>query len=156
MESPSPILPHNKEAEEYLLGGVLLENSSLDIISEIISPEDFYAERHRIIYEEMLSLRDRGSIDLVSWSNLSKAKGSRTRSGASYIAQLADRIPTTANIEYYARLIREKAILRSLIVGAETSSKTARNPGEEVPLVLEYAEQVIFDINKQLKNKKGD
>ena len=157
MENASPVLPHNKEAEEYLLGGVLLENSSLDLISEIISPDDFYAERHRIIYEEMLRLVDKGlPIDLVSLTEAVESNGRQEKvGGASYIAQLSDRIPTTANIEYYARLIREKAILRSLIVGAGEIVKTARNPGEEVPMVLEYAEQIIFDINKQIKNKKG-
>ncbi|HQI01538.1 MAG TPA: replicative DNA helicase [Deltaproteobacteria bacterium] len=157
MESSSAVLPHNKEAEEFILGGVLLENSSLDIICEIISPEDFYTERHRIIYEEMLGLMDKAlPIDLVSLTEAVEAKGKQDKvGGASYIAQLADRIPTTANIEYYARLIREKAILRSLIIGAGEIIKTARTPGEEVPGVLEYAEQIVFDINRQLKNKRG-
>ncbi|HNY64503.1 MAG TPA: replicative DNA helicase [Deltaproteobacteria bacterium] len=157
MEAVSAALPHNKEAEEFLLGGVLLENSSLDLLCEIISPEDFYAERHRIIYEEMLSLMDKGlPIDLVSLTEAIERKGKQDKvGGGSYIAQLADRIPTTANIEYYARLIREKAILRSLIVGAGEIIKTARNPGEEVPQVLEHAEQIIFDINRQLKSKRG-
>jgi len=157
MDNDSPVLPHNKEAEEYLLGGVLLENSSLDLISEIISPDDFYTERHRIIYEEMLRLMDKGlPIDLVSLTEAVESNGRQDKvGGASYIAQLADRIPTTANIEYYARLVRDKAILRSLIVGAGEIVKSARNPGEEVSLVLEHAEQIIFDINKQIKNKKG-
>ncbi len=157
MEISSAALPHSKEAEEFILGGVLLENSSLDIICEIIMPDDFYAERHRIIYEEMLSLMDKGmAIDLVSLTEAVEGKGKQDKvGGASYIAQLADRIPTTANIEYYARLIREKAVLRSLIVGAGEIIKTARNPGEDVPQVLEYAEQIVFDINRQLKSKKG-
>lgn len=157
MEASVAALPHNKEAEEYILGGVLLENSSIDVICEIITTDDFYAERHRIIYEEMLNLTDKGMpIDLVSLTEAVEGKGQQDKvGGASYIAQLADRIPTTANIEYYARLIREKAVLRSLIVGAGEIIKTARNPGEDVPQVLEYAEQIIFDINRQLKNKKG-
>ena len=157
MESTSAALPHNKEAEEFILGGVLLENSSLDLLCEIISPDDFYAERHRIIYQEMLALTEKGlPIDLVSLTEAIEGKGKQDKvGGGSYIAQLADRIPTTANIEYYARLIREKAILRSLIVGAGEIIKTARNPGEEVPQVLEHAEQIIFDVNRQLKNKRG-
>lgn len=134
-----------------------MENSSLDIISEIITPDDFYTERHRIIYEEMLGLIDKGlPIDLVSLTEAVEKRGKQDKvGGASYIAQLGDRIPTTANIEYYAHLIREKAVLRSLIVGAGEIVKTARNPGEDVPKVLEYAEQIIFDINRQIKNRKG-
>ncbi|MFY9397654.1 MAG: replicative DNA helicase [Desulfomonilia bacterium] len=157
MESVAPVLPHNMEAEEYLLGGVLLENSSLDLISEIITPQDFYSERHRIIYEEMLGLVEKGvPIDLVSLTEAIESRGKQDKTGgAAYIAQLSDKIPTTANIEYYARLVRDKAILRSLILGAGEIVKIARNPGEEVPLVLEYAEQIIFDINKQANSKKG-
>lgn len=157
MESAVAVLPHNKEAEEFILGGVLLENSSLDVVCEIITADDFYAERHRIIYEEMLGLMDKGlPIDLVSLTEAVENKGKQGKvGGASYIAQLADRIPTTANIEYYAGLIREKAVLRSLIVGAGEIIKTARTPGEDVPQVLEHAEHIIFDINRQLKSKKG-
>jgi replicative DNA helicase len=157
MDDASVILPHNKEAEEYILGGVLLENSSLDIITEILSPEDFYAERHRILFEEMLHLMDRGlPIDLVSLTEAIEKKGRQDKvGGASYIAQLADYIPTTANIEYYAKLIRDKSILRSLITGAGKIIKNARNPGEEISHVLENAEQIIFNINKQIKDKKG-
>jgi len=157
MDDSSVILPHNKEAEEYILGGVLLENSSLDIITEILSPDDLYAERHRIIYEEMLCLMDSGlPIDLVSLTEAIEKNGRKEKvGGASYIAQLADHIPTTANIEYYAKLVRDKSILRSLIAGAGQIIKNARNPGEDVPDILENAEQIIFNINKQIKDKKG-
>ncbi|MBN2296993.1 MAG: replicative DNA helicase [Deltaproteobacteria bacterium] len=157
MDDSSLVLPHSKEAEEYILGGVLLENSSLDVITEIVSPDDFYAERHGIIFEEMLHLMDKGlPIDLVTLIEQIEKKGKQDKvGGASYIAQLSDRIPTTANIEYYAKIIREKSILRSLIAGAGEIIKNARNPGEDIPNVLENSEQIIFNINKQLKDKKG-
>jgi len=157
MADASLILPHAKDAEEYILGGVLLENSSLDVITEIISPEDFYAERHAIIFEEMLHLTDKGlPIDLVTLIEEIEKKGKQDKvGGASYIAQLSDRIPTTANIEYYAKIIRDKSILRSLIAGAGEIIKNARNPGQDIPNVLENSEQIIFNINKQLKDKKG-
>jgi replicative DNA helicase len=140
----SPISPpHNREAEEYILGGVLMENSSFDTVSEIISPADFYAERNRIIFEEMVRLMDKGlPIDLVSLTEAIEARGRLDKvGGASYISQLADNIPTTANIEYYARLVREKCILRS--------------PIGEVSEVLDSAEQIIYAINKQVKDRKG-
>jgi replicative DNA helicase len=157
MDSASIPLPHIGEAEEFLLGGVLLENSSLDIIAEIISPGDFYTERNRIIFEEMIRLADKGlPIDFISLTESIEQKGRLEKiGGATYISQLADRIPTTANIEYYARLIREKSILRSLIIGAGEIIKSARTPMGDVSDVLESAEQVIYAINKQVREKKG-
>ncbi|MGC9323730.1 MAG: replicative DNA helicase [Desulfomonilia bacterium] len=157
MDTASIPLPHNREAEEFILGGILLENSSIDALTEIITAEDFYAERNRIIFEQMLSLMDKGlPIDYISLTEAIERNGSLEKvGGASYIAQLADRVPTTANIEYYARLIREKAILRALIAGAGQIIKSARTPGEEVADLLESAEQIIYSINKHLKDRRG-
>ncbi len=157
MESQLAVLPHNKDAEEYILGGILMENSALDVTTEIISPDDFYAERHRIIYEEMLNLRDKGiAIDLISLPEFVENGGRLDKiGGVSYIAQLAERIPTTANIDYYCRIIKDKAILREFIVGAGEIVKQARTPSEDVADTLEAAEQIIFNINKELKNNNG-
>jgi replicative DNA helicase len=157
MDSPPISLPHSREAEEYILGGILLENSSLDAVTELIAPEDFYAERNRILFHEMLRLMDKGlPIDLVSLTEAVEAKGRLEKvGGASYISQLADNIPTTANIEYYARLVRDKSVLRSLINGAGDIIRNARTPAGEVSDVLEAAEQIIYAINKQVKDRKG-
>jgi len=157
METPPVSLPHNREAEEYILGGILMDNASLDAVTEIISPEDFYAERNRILFDEMLHLMDRGlPIDLVSLTEAVEGKGRLEKvGGASYISQLADNIPTSANIEYYARLVRDKAVLRSLISGAGDIIRNARTPAGEVADVLESAEQIIYAINKQVKDRKG-
>jgi len=158
LEDTAITLPHNREAEEFILGGVLLENSALDAITEKIAPADFYSERHRIIFEEMLALREKGlPIDFVSLSEAIEAKSLMDKvGGASYIAQLADRIPTTANLEYYAALMRDKAILRSLINGAGEIIKLARAPVASVGEAVESAEQIIFNINKELGlQKKG-
>jgi len=158
LEDAAISLPHNREAEEFILGGVLLENAALDAITEKIAPTDFYSERHRIIFEEMLSLREKGlPIDFVSLSEAIEARSLMDKvGGASYIAQLADRIPTTANLEYYANLMRDKAILRALISGAGEIIKLARTPVASVSEAVESAEQIIFNINKELGvQKKG-
>jgi replicative DNA helicase len=157
MNGSSISLPHSREAEEYILGGILLENSALDVVSEIVSPEDFYTERNRILFEEMLRLIDKGlPIDLISMTEAVEQKGKLDKvGGASYISQLADRIPTTANIEYYAKLLREKSILRSLITGAGEIIKSAHTPVGDASEVLESAEQVIYGINKQVRDRKG-
>jgi replicative DNA helicase len=158
LEDVALTLPHNREAEEFILGGVLLENASLDMITEKISPTDFYSERHRIIFEEMLALREKGlPIDFVSLSEAIEARSLMDKvGGTGYIAQLADRIPTTANLEYYANLMRDKAILRSLINGAGEIIKLARAPVAAVGEAVESAEQIVFNINKELgQQKKG-
>jgi len=158
LEDAAITLPHNREAEEFILGGVLLENAALDAITEKIVPTDFYSERHRIIFEEMLALREKGlPIDFVSLSEAIEARSLMDKvGGASYIAQLADRIPTTANLEYYADLMRDKAILRALISGAGEIIKLARAPVSAVAEAVESAEQIIFNINKELGlQKKG-
>ncbi|MCD6281251.1 MAG: replicative DNA helicase [Deltaproteobacteria bacterium] len=150
-------IPHSKDAEEYILGAVLLENSSLDEVIQIIRPDDLYSERNRIIFEEMLDLRDRGIvIDYVSLTEALETKGKlASAGGASYISQLADRIPTTANIEYYASIVKNKSVLRSLINAASSIVKIARQPYDDVSDAVEEAEQLIFSINRDLyaKNK---
>lgn len=150
-------LPHNKDAEEYILGGILMENSSLDSVTEIITPDDFYSERHHLIYDEMLSLRDKGiAIDIISLPEALNNRGNLERvGGISYIALLAERVPTTANLEYYAGLVKDKAVLRSLIVGAGEIIKEARTPHEDVSETLEKAEGIIFRINQQFKSDDG-
>ncbi|HDP25424.1 MAG TPA: replicative DNA helicase [Deltaproteobacteria bacterium] len=157
MDSASIPLPHNREAEEFILGGILLENASLDVLAEIISPSDFYTERNRLLFEEMLSLVEKGlPIDYISLTEAIEKRGCLDKvGGASYIAQLTDRVPTTANIEYHARLVREKAILRALIAGAGEIIKSARTQGEEVSDLLESAEQIIYSINKHIKDRRG-
>lgn len=157
MDNAAATLPYNMDAEQYLIGGVLLENSALDNLTEIISPEDFYSQRHKIIYAEMLKMRDKGvPIDIVSLPEaLGVNVGLEKVGGASYIAQLGERIPTTANIEYYAKLLRDKALLRSLITGAGEIIKTARSPMEDVSEAIDAAEQIIFNVHKELRDKKS-
>ncbi len=157
MKEAIPSVPQSVEAEEYILGGVLLENSALDMVTETISPEDFYSERNRIIYAEMLNLRDKGlPIDYVSLSESVSMKGKLDSiGGVSYITKLTDRIPTTANIEYYAKLLKDKSLLRSLILGANSIIKIARDPIEDVSEALQEAEQIIFNINKGINVGKS-
>jgi replicative DNA helicase len=105
----------------------------------------------------MRRLTDKGlPIDFISLIEAIEQKGALEKvGGVSYISQLSDRIPTTANIEYYAKLIREKSVLRSLINGAGEIIKSARTPSGEVAEVLESAEQIIYAINKQIRDRKG-
>jgi replicative DNA helicase len=155
LEETIAILPHNKDAEEFILGAVLLENSAMDEIIDVLPPADFYSERNRMLYEEMLILRDKGiPIDYITLAESLDRKGKLDKAGgAAYIGQLTDRVPTTADIGYYAGIVKDKAIIRSLITGANEIVKIARTNAGEVTDAVESAEKIIFDINREMRNE---
>jgi replicative DNA helicase len=148
-------LPHNKDAEEFILGSVLLENSAMDEIIDVLSSADFYSERNRMLYEEMLILRDKGiQIDYVTLAeSLDRKNKLEKAGGAAYIGQLTDRVPTTSDIGYYANIVKDKAIIRSLITGASEIIKIARTNAGDVSDAVEAAERIIFDINREIRNE---
>jgi replicative DNA helicase len=143
--------PQNLEAESSVLGGILLENDAVNIVLELLRPEDFYRESHRKVFRAMIELTDRSEpVDLITLSEYLKSRGELDAVGGSaYLASLADFVPTAANIAYYARIVREKSILRSLI---RTATEIATRGYEEqgnVEEFLDTAEKVIFDISEQ-------
>jgi replicative DNA helicase len=143
--------PQNLEAESSVLGGILLENDAVNIVLELLRPEDFYRESHRKVFRAMIELTDRSEpVDLITLSEYLKSRGELDAVGGSaYLASLADFVPTAANIGYYARIVREKSILRSLI---RTATEIATRGYEEqgnVEEFLDAAEKVIFDISEQ-------
>jgi replicative DNA helicase len=143
--------PQNLEAESSVLGGILLENDAINIVLELLRPDDFYRESHRKVFRAMIELTDRTEpVDLITLSEFLKSRGELDAVGGSaYLASLADFVPTAANIAYYARIVREKSILRSLI---RTATEIATRGYEEqgnVEEFLDTAEKVIFDISEQ-------
>jgi replicative DNA helicase len=143
--------PQNLEAESSVLGGILLENDAINIVLELLRPEDFYRESHRKVFRAMIELTDRSEpVDLITLSDYLSGRGELDAVGGSaYLASLADFVPTAANISYYARIVREKSILRSLI---RTATEIATRGYEEqgnVEEFLDTAEKVIFDISEK-------
>ena len=112
--------PQNIEAEQMVLGAILIENDSLNKVIEILSPDDFYKDTHRRIFAVMLDMFETGdAIDLVTLSDTLRGKtGLDAVGGASYLATLVSLVPTAANIKHHARIVREKAVLRKLIHSA--------------------------------------
>src|SRR5512140_1473857 len=100
--------PQSIEAEESVLGGVLLDNSALDRAVELLSADDFYREAHRKIMRAMLDLNQRSEpVDLVTLSENLRARGElQDIGGSAYLAELVERVPTAANLTYYARIVR--------------------------------------------------
>jgi len=140
--------PQNLEAEQCVLGAILLDNEAINHALEILVPEDFYRDSHREIYRAMIELTDQPSpVDAITLKDWLRKNGKlESVGGPAYIAELASIVPTASNITYYARLVREKAILRSL---ASVSTEIASGAYEGPPNVDEFldeAEHRIFEI----------
>src|SRR6516162_9683466 len=125
------IPPQNLEAESSTLGGILLENESIKPVLEIVRPEDFYRHSHQKIFRAMIELSERREpVDLITLSDFLKGKNElEAVGGSAYLASLADFTPTAANVSHYARIVRERAILRSLItVATEVATRGYQEP----------------------------
>jgi replicative DNA helicase len=145
------IPPQNLEAESSVLGGILLENDAINVVLELLRPEDFYRESHRKIFRAMIELSDRSEpADVITLSECLKGRSElEAVGGTAYLVSLADFVPTAANIAYYARIVREKAILRSLITCATAIATRGYEEQGNVEEFLDSAEKVIFDISEK-------
>lgn len=143
--------PQNLEAESSVLGGILLDNEAINHVLELLRPEDFYRESHRKIFRAMIELSDRSEpVDLITLSDCLKARGDIDAIGGSaYLASLADFVPSAANIAYYARIVREKSILRNLISAATDIATRGFEEQGNIEEFLDTAEKVIFDISEK-------
>ena len=141
-------LPHNLDAERSVLGAVLLDNEAFNTAIAIITPEAFFRDAHRRIFERMVQLTERRSaIDFVTLrEELGKAGELEEVGGAGYLASLVDGVPRATNVEYYARIVREKAILRSLIYAANQIVGNAYEADQDADLILDDAESAIFAV----------
>ncbi|OKL37426.1 replicative DNA helicase [Domibacillus mangrovi] len=147
------IPPQNIEAEQAVLGAIFLEPSTLTVASEILIPEDFYRNAHQQIYLTMLKLGDHGkAVDVVTVTeDLAAAKQIEDVGGIAYLSELAASVPTATNIEYYARIVEEKSLLRRLIRTATTIAQDGYNREDEVEDLLSEAEKSIMEV-AQRKN----
>ncbi|OFW18207.1 MAG: replicative DNA helicase [Acidobacteria bacterium RIFCSPLOWO2_12_FULL_66_10] len=141
-------LPHNLEAERSVLGAILLHNEAFNLAAEVIDTADFFRDAHRRIFDKMVKLAERGdAIDLVTLKEeLNRSGDLEEVGGPAYITALVDGVPRAANVEHYARIIKEKAALRNLIFSANKILATAYEAEEEADVILDGAEQAIFAI----------
>ena len=116
-ETIDRVPPHNQEAEQSVIGAIFLEPQSLISVAEIVMPEDFYRIAHQKIFQTMLTLSDRGkAIDVVTVTEeLAVKKELEDVGGLSYLTEIANAVPTAANVAHYAHIVEEKSILRRLI-----------------------------------------
>ncbi len=155
-ETEGRVPPHNEEAEVSVLGAILLEKDAIIKVADIIAPDDFYSDAHRIIYSNMVELFEKHQpIDLVTLTNkLKKNKSLEKVGGAGYISTLVNSVPSAANITHYAKIIADKALLRKLIESSSSITSLAYDEKEDTSKVLDEAEQKIFQVaEKHLKDK---
>jgi replicative DNA helicase len=141
-------LPHNLEAERSVLGAILIQNEAFNHAAEVIEGRDFFRDAHRRIFDKMVVLSERGdAIDLVTLKEeLGKAGELEEVGGPAYITALVDGLPRATNVEYYARIVKEKSTLRDLIYSANKILSNAYAADQEANVVLDEAEQAIFAI----------
>jgi replicative DNA helicase len=141
-------LPHNLEAERSILGAILLDNHALNAALEKLRSDDFFLDQHRRIYERMIQLGEKQqAIDLVTLTEDLHRRGElEAAGGPAYISQLADGLPRITNVEHYARIVKEKAVLRTLIHSASAIQEQALQAGEDADVILDRAESRIFQI----------
>jgi replicative DNA helicase len=151
---PARTLPHNLEAERSVLGAILIRNEAINHAAELIDAGDFFRVAHRRIFDRMVGLSERGdAIDLVTLSDeLGRAGQLDEVGGPAYLAGLVDGVPRSTNVEYYARIVKEKSTLRRLIASAQHIATAAYEAEQDADLILDEAERSIFEIaDKQLR-----
>ncbi|MCX8145320.1 MAG: replicative DNA helicase [Azovibrio sp.] len=141
--------PHSIEAEQAVLGGLLLDNLAWDRIGDMIADTDFYRDEHRRIYRRIRSLLEKGKpADVVTVAEALDAAGeSEHTGGLAYLGELASNTPSAAHIRRYAEIVRERAILRQLVAAADEIAGNALNPmGRDAKTLLDEAEAKVFEI----------
>jgi replicative DNA helicase len=140
--------PQNVEAEQSVLGSILLDREAIATSIELLRPEDFYQDIHQIIFKSVVRLYDQNrSVDAVTLTEELRKEGQLERvGGATYLSTLARAVPTSANIRHYAEIVEAKAMLRNLITAGTTIVGRAYEASDDPKALLDQAEQMIFDI----------
>ena len=145
------IPPHNEEAEASVLGGILIDKDAILKVAGLVLPEDFYNDRHRLIFEAMLHLFERREpIDIVHVANrLKETNNLDVAGGRAFISELTGAIPTASTIVQYGELVKRKATLRKLIKAGQNILNLGFDEADEVDSVLDNAEQELFSVSQQ-------
>jgi len=150
------IPPNSMEAEQSVLGSMLLDKEAVAAAAEVLHGEDFYSDAHREIYEAILDIYDRGMpVDLVTLAEALRQRGTlESVGGGTYISDLSMSVPSTANVRYYVRIVEEKAVLRRLIAASGDIMQESYAASEDLDIIIDHAEKKIFDIS-QRKNDQN-
>lgn len=143
--------PQNIEAEQSVLGSLMLDKKAIIKVADILNPPDFYRRIHTNVYQAMLDLYEKGEpIDLLSLSNrLKETKQIEEIGGLGYLTTLVNTVPTAANVVHYAKIVQRKKTLRNLIEASHYISELGYQEREDIESVVDEAEQKVFSIAKQ-------
>lgn len=150
--------PHSMEAEQSVLGGLMLDNNAWDTVSEVVLDDNFYRQEHRKIYRTMRKLVNDGNpIDVVTLSEeLDRTGDLEGAGGLDYLIELAKNTPSASNIRAYSEIVRDRSLLRQMISAANEIADDAFNPdGKSSEEILNSAEQKIFQIAEDRPNQGG-
>lgn len=150
------IPPHNLEAEQAVLGCMLLDSDVIPTVTELLKCEDFYRDDHKEIYEAVIDLAEKAQpVDLITVSEQLKLRGTLDNvGGLDYLTLMTSAVPTTSNARYYTKIVEEKALLRRLIKASSDIVNMGYEASEDAVYVLDKAEKSIFDI-MQKRNTQG-
>lgn len=142
--------PQNIDAERSILGALLVDGDAINRVADVLSPEDFYQRNHQLVYASILDLfEDRQSIDILSVSGRMRDKKELDGAGGvGYLTQLANAVPTSANIQTYAGIVRDKRVLRKLIDAARRIMGLGYQEDNDVASLLDEAEQLLFAVSE--------
>lgn len=148
--------PHDEDAEQAVLGSMLTDNDAVMAAVEVLKEDAFYREDNKIIYQAILNLYSKSEpIDIITLKDELESMGKFEQVGGfEYLASLPDKVPTTANVQKYIKIVEEKSVLRNLIKTANEIIELGYSPTEDVEDIMEGAEKKIFNIMQE-KNQKG-
>ena len=141
-------LPHNVEAERSVLGAILIDNTAANVVAPILKREDFYLDSHRRIFDRILALFEMNrAIDLVTLAEELARQGElESIGGATYLSSLTDGMPRSTNVEHYARIVKEKSLLRKMISVSNGIITQCLEASEDAEKLLDQAENNIFQL----------
>jgi replicative DNA helicase len=141
-------LPNNLDAERSVLGAIILDNNALNTAIETLRPDDFFLDQHRRVFTQMIALAEvQQAIDLITLTEELHRRGDlEAAGGAPYLASLADGMPKVSNVEHYARIVKEKAMLRNLIHTTHNIQQRAFEGEDGADMILDNAESSIFEL----------
>lgn len=143
--------PQNLDAEQSVLGAMLIDKEAVIKVIELLKPEDFYRDANAHIYQAIINLFDRGeAVDLITLSEELRQKSLLDQvGGIAYVAGLANAVPTSANVEHYARIVEEKSILRKLINVSTRLARMGYEGEEDITSLLDRAEKMVFELTQK-------
>lgn len=148
METPLRSMPQNVEAEQSVIGSMLIDKTSIAQAAEVLKAEDFYKDAHKIIYNAIMTLYQKDTaVDLITLAEyLKSSEKLEMVGGITYLTEIYNSVPSTANLSSYIKIVEDKSILRKLIKSSTETIEDSYNMQDDVPKVMDNAEKRIFNI----------